>query len=133
MATRIAVATADDVADVITALLDGGSVQIREGYQPATADDAATGTLLVTITLNNPAFSASSSGIADADTTGLSGTAAASGTAGWFRALASGGAKVLDGSCSASGGSGDMQLSDTAVTSGHEITVESWSLQMPTT
>jgi hypothetical protein len=132
MATRLAEASQDAMADAVAALLDGGSIEIRTGYQPATPDDTATGTLLATLTLNNPAFGAASAGAAALSLTpAITAVASGSGTAGWFRALTSGSAAVLDGSCSASGGGGDMFITNTAVVSGQSLSVVSWSIEMP--
>jgi hypothetical protein len=61
-----------------------GRLDIYTGAQPATADAAATGTKLATLTLNADAFAAAASG-GIAINGPLSATAVASGTAGWFR------------------------------------------------
>lgn len=132
MATRIATPTANAVVNAVAALMNGGSVKIYTGSPPATGDDTATGTLLATFTLQNPAFASASGGIGAVDVTPpLNATAVADGTAGWFRALTSGGAKVLDGLCTATGGGGDMTLTNVAVVNGQSLGITSWSLEMP--
>lgn len=136
MATRLPTAARNAAADAVVDLADAGSgaatVQVRTGSQPASANDAATGTLLVTITLNDPAFGAASSGVATLDVDPeLTGTAVATGTAGWFRLLDSTGATVLDGSVTATGGGGDMTLASTSIASGAEVSITSGSVTMP--
>lgn len=133
MATRIAQATQDAAVDALTALLDGGYIEVRTGSQPTNPDTAASGTLLATLTLNAPAFGAASAGVANADVTGVEGTAVATGTAGWCRAYTSGAAAVMDGSCSATGGGGDVQLASLTISSGQTVVMDSWVIELPAT
>ena len=136
MATRIADAArnaaADAVVDRIDAGAGAGTLKIYTGSQPADADDAESGTLLVTITFSDPAFGAAASGSAAADTTpALSAAAVAAGTAGWFRVEDSTGANVFDGSVTATGGGGDIELDNTSIASGQTVTVSSLSFAVP--
>lgn len=136
MATRIATATRNAAADAVTALLNGGSaagyVQIRSGTQPATGNDAASGVLLATVTLNDPAFGAASTGTATADVSpALTAAAVATNTAGWFRAFDSNDVAVLDGSATATGGGGDMQLNTTSLVTAVDVTITAWTITMP--
>jgi hypothetical protein len=133
MATRIATASRNVAADAVVDRLDAGgagTVEIRTGTQPATAEDAATGTLLATLTLPNPAFGSAAAGVATANAIAAV-AAVATNTAGWFRAKSGGGATVLDGSCTATGGGGDMQLNSTSLTSGVNVQITSWVVTMP--
>lgn len=135
MATRLATATRNAAADAVVDLLDGGSgagtIKIYTGSQPASANDAATGTLLVTITLSDPAFGAASSGAATLSGTPLSGTGVASGTAGWARLADSAAATVIDGSVTATGGGGQIELATTTVSSGATVQITSGTVTMP--
>lgn len=136
MAVRIPTATRNAACDAVVDLVDGGSggglVRIYTGSQPASANDAATGTLLVTITLNDPAFGAASTGVATLDVDpALSATAVDTGTAGWFRMLDSSAATVLDGSVTATGGGGDLTLASTSVASGATVSITSGTVTMP--
>src|SRR6188508_3108300 len=122
MAIRYPTATRSALCDAWVDRFDAGSgagkIRIYTGTQPATANDAVSGTLLVEITLNDPAFGAASSGAATIDSDpALTGTASASGTAGWWRGLDSDSATVCDGSVTASGGGGDLTLATTSITS----------------
>ena len=52
MAIRLPNASRNAAVDAVLALAAGGSIEIRTGSQPASASDAATGTLLATFTLD---------------------------------------------------------------------------------
>lgn len=125
MAARLSTAARNAAANAIAALADAGAgpgtVQVRTGAQPATPDDAATGTLLATFTLADPAYTAAVAGVAALDATPtLSTTAVADGTAGWFRLLDSTGAAVYDGAVGTVG----QQMNLTTVTIGTGATIE---------
>jgi hypothetical protein len=102
------------------AVFNGGTLEIRTGAQPASANNAATGTLLVTINIPNPAFSAASGGVASKNGT-WSAVAVASGVAGWARMKSSDGTYVRDFSVGESGA--DLIIDDENVTSGVTVTV----------
>ncbi len=131
MAITIATAVRNAMDDAATALTNGGSIQIRTGSKPSSPADAATGTLLATITLNTPAFGAATSGSASLVTTSLNATAVADGTAGWFRILSSGAAALMDGLVSAAGGGGDIIMTPAAVVTGTTCTITSGTLTVP--
>lgn len=134
MATRIPDAVRNAVVDAVVDRLDAGAaagkVEIRTGAQPADADDAATGTLLATITLGDPAFGAAAAGVATANAIATD-TGDAAGTAGWFRALDSDNNKVIDGDITATGGGGDMELNTTTISVGVDIDITSWTVTAP--
>jgi hypothetical protein len=135
MATRIATATRNAAGDAVVDLLDGGSgagtLKLYTGTQPASAEDAASGTLLATVTLNDPAFGAFSSGAGSLAGTPLSGTAVAAGTAGWARLADSAGATVMDGSVTATGGGGQVELATTTISVGATVQITSGTVTMP--
>jgi hypothetical protein len=65
MAFEISTAARDAACDAIVDLIDSGgtgTIQIRDGAQPASPNDVASGTLLATLTFSATAFGASSSG-----------------------------------------------------------------------
>lgn len=134
MATRIPTgrrnAACDSVVDALDAGAGAGTVDIRTGSQPASANDAATGTLLATLTLADPAFGAASSGVATAATIAAT-TGLAAGDAGWFRAKDSSGNAVLDGSVTATGGGGDMELNTVTISVGVDVEITAWTVTMP--
>lgn len=134
MATRIPNATRSAAANAVVDLLDAGAaegyIEIRSGSQPADPDDAASGSVLATIPLGDPAFGAAANGVATANSIDVvQGTG--SGTAGWFRAYDSDANSVVDGSVTASGGGGDMTLNTTTISVGIDIAVTSWTVTMP--
>lgn len=139
MATRISTAAAKAACDAVVDLLDGGAgagyIEIRTGSQPATVATAASGTLLGTLTLSDPAFgnaTTASPSVATASAITSDTTADASGNAGWFRGYDSNNAAVIDGSITATGGGGDMTLDDIAVVAGGTIAITSWTISHPT-
>jgi len=118
------------VVDALDAGAAAGTVKIYTGSQPASANDAASGTLLVTITCSNPAFGASASGTATASAIAAV-NASVTGTAGWFRAADSNGLTVMDGTCTATGGGGEMELSTLSLVSGVPVDITDWTVTAP--
>jgi hypothetical protein len=124
-------AAADLTVDAIDAGPAAGTIQIRTAPRPA-VDAAATGTLLVTITLNDPAFGAAAAGVATMDNDPVpAGIAVASGTAAWFRLLDSTGTTVLDGSVTATGDGGDLVLATTAIVAAANVTLSTGTVTQP--
>lgn len=122
MTIRLSTAARNASTDAVVDLIDAGSgpgvLEIRSGSQPASAQDAATGTLLAAATLADPAFGASATGTASL-TDPASVTASATGTAGWFRVKDSTGGTVFDGKAGVSGDStADLILSTVSIVSG---------------
>lgn len=134
MAITLSTAARNASTDAITAIADSGTgpavVKIYSGSKPASPQDAATGTLLATVTLGDPSFAASANGTATG-TDPASVNAVASGTAAWFRLESSSGAAVFDGTVTATGAGGDMQLSSTALTSGAAVDLTAVSHTTP--
>lgn len=129
--TGVRNAACDAVVDLLDAGTGAGTIEIRSGSQPASANDAATGTLLATVTLADPAFGAAASGAATMAGTPRTATGAAAGTAGWFRAKDSTGATVLDGSVTATGGGGDLEVNTTAISVGVNVSITGGTVTMP--
>lgn len=121
------------MVDAIVDPLDvggAGTIEIRSGTRPADPATTATGTLLATVALANPAFGAGSAGVATiTDPAGV--TAAATGTATWFRAKSGGGTAVFDGSVTATGGGGDLTLSSTSIVSATTVDVTGGTITVP--
>lgn len=84
MKQNTAIATV--LADAFATVFAGGKMRIYSGAQPASANDAASGTLLCEIDLPNPCFSGAAAGVASK--TGVwSGLGLANAAAGWARIL----------------------------------------------
>ncbi len=128
---KLAALTANAQADAVTARCDGGTIEIRDGVKPATADTAVTTqVLLATCTFADPAFNAAAAGVATAHVITQDAAADASGTASWFRVLALGGATVMDGTVGV-GASFDLQVVSTTVTLGAAFPVDSLTITAP--
>lgn len=128
--------------------LADGVIRVYTGAQPANADAAVAGTLLIQYTLSSGAWTAgtATNGLEfDAPVAGVlskaaaetwSGVGVATGTAGWFRfvgnATDAGGSSTtlprIDGSVGA--GSGDLALSNTSITTGAPNTIDTFSITM---
>lgn len=125
-------AAADTVADLIDAGAGSGLVRVYSGSQPASADLAATGTLLATFALNDPAFGSAATGTATLIVApALTTTGLAAGDAGWFRILDSTAGTVLDGSVTATGGGGNLIMSTITVSVGLTLQLTAGTITMP--
>ena len=119
MALTIAAASAQAMgAALATDIGASATIEIRSGTKPATPETAASGTLLATVAISG-SFSSTGGVLTAADPASVA--PAASGTAGHFRLKKSGGTAVLDGTVTATGGGGDMQLGSTTITTGVNI------------
>jgi hypothetical protein len=109
---------------------NNGYMEIYTLAQPATPDTAITSqVLLATLPLSATAFTAASGGTKTANAI-TSGTAVATGTATWFRVYKSDNSTaVIDGSVGTS--AADLNLNDTAITSGGSVSVTSWTVSCP--
>lgn len=132
-----------------TEAFNDGVMYIYSGPQPANADAAIQGTLLLTITVNNGAWSAGSptNGLGfDAPASGVISKAAAevwrglgatTGTAGWFRlcgnATDAGGSSTtlprMDGAVAVSGG--DLNLSSISIVTSAPTTIDVFQFTLP--
>lgn len=128
--------------------LDLGFLYIYTGAQPASADAAATGTLLAVISNNGGAtgltFDAPAAGkLSKASAETWSGTAIASGTAGWFRfqklntdeattrtdASGASATNRIDGAIAVS--AAQLNLSNTTITTAAVQTISQFDITMP--
>jgi hypothetical protein len=122
-------AACNGVVDLMDAS-GSGTIKVYSGTQPATADTALSGnTLLATFTCSATAFGSASSGVATLAGTPLSATAAATGTASFFRAADGGGTTVFDGNVGTSGC--DLNLNTTSITSGNTVQITSGTVTCP--
>lgn len=129
MAERLNDAARNRQADSIGDDFNNATLKIYTGTQPA-AGAAATGTLLVTITLPADAMAAASAGVAAKSGT-WSGVAVATGSAGWFRIESSAGSRWYDGAITATGGGGEIELTTTSIVSSETVTINSFLVTQP--
>jgi hypothetical protein len=119
-----------------------GFLKIYTGSQPTLADDAPTGSLLVTIYSDGAAagleFDDAVAGVLSKKSTETwSGTAGATNTAGWFRLQTQGDGggssatdERIDGACGTSGA--QLNMSSTTITSGAVQSISTFQLTLPT-
>jgi hypothetical protein len=110
------------MVDALTDLIDGGTLEIRTGAKPASPNDAATGTLLATLTFSSPSFGSAASRVATVGAIAAV-NGSATGTAGYFRAKSSGGTAYVDGTVTVTGGGGDLTLDSTSIVSGESVDI----------
>lgn len=118
--------------DAITARAGGSALlRIYSGSQPSTG--GAETTLLAQLTCNATFAPAASSGVLTLNAISPATSAAATGTATWFRIYASNGTThVLDGSVSTvAAGTGDLQLDSTSIVLGGTVAISSASITAP--
>ena len=125
---------AKTAVDALTALLNSGYLKIFTGSQPA-LNGAVSGTLLVTLTLSATAFASSSASAGTVTATAnsiTSGTAVATGTAGYFALLKTDGTTVVaTGTVGTS--SADLILSSTSIGSGATVSCSGFTITQPQT
>lgn len=127
MAMGFNVTLRNAMLDAITSRAGASAIlRIYSGTRPATA--GAETTILAQLTCNASAFApASSSGVLTLNAITSQPSAAATGTATWFRIYASNGTThVLDGSVSTqAAGTGDLQLDSTSIVTGGTVAITS--------
>jgi len=121
-------AAADGMTDLFSA--SAGTLKIYTGTQPTSANDAPSGSLLVTITLPTPAFGGASNGVASKSGT-WSDNAGADGEGGWFRLADNGDTARIDGSVTDTGSGGDLQLDDATIVNGGTVTISTFTITVP--
>lgn len=129
MAIQMSVTARNNRLDTIETTT-GTSAQFRiyTGTQPADCATAASGSLLCTITLPSDWMAAASGG-SKAKSGTWSNTASAAGTAGYFRIYDSTGTTChMQGSVTATGGGGDLQLDNVSIANGQTVTISTFSI-----
>lgn len=141
MAIRLSTGLRDGLLDTgaLNSLLANAKLEYYTGAQPASADDAVTGTKLLTIdntTGINFAAAAVSGTISKLGSETWSAAAIASGTAGYFRMSVLADANALsttavriDGSIGSFGA--DLNLTSTNIVSGATQTVDAFDVTLP--
>ncbi|GAA3251614.1 hypothetical protein [Nonomuraea helvata] len=135
MVTRIPDGVRSAACDAVVDRVDvgttnpAGRLRIYSGSQPASANSAATGTLLAEVPLALPAFTAASNGVATLLGVPLTTDGLAAGTAGWFRIVDRDGGTVLDGSAGTSGT--QLILNTATISPGVTVQINSGTITMP--
>lgn len=133
-ALRLGTAHRTAMADVIGTLADagpaGGRIELRNGTMPATPQTAVTGTLLATVTLQDPSTSAATAGVETIlDPASVTGVAAGDIT--WARLTDSTGANPVDMDVTANGGGGTLTMSTVTVSVGLTIDYGAITVNVP--
>lgn len=126
MALGINTTTRNAMLDAITSRAGASALlRIYDGSRPSTGGTATT--LLAQLTCNATFAPAASSGVLTLNSIASATSAAATGTATWFRIVQSGGSThVLDGSVSTvAAGTGDLQLDSTSIVLGGTVAISS--------
>lgn len=104
-------------------------LRIRTGAPPANCAAARTGTVLVTMNLPSDWLAAAASGSKAKSGTWQDSSADAGGTAGHFEIMDSGGTTChIQGTVTATGGGGDMEIDNTSIATGQQVTVTAFTL-----
>lgn len=129
--TQLSTTARNTALDALAALYNSGKLRIYDGSQPANANTAISGqVLLAELTFNSTAFGSASSGVATANAITSDSSADATGTASWFRCVKSDGTTVLmDGTAGTSGC--NLNLNSTSISSGATIGVSAGTLTLP--
>ncbi len=127
------------LADRLTTLVDTGdsdvqpNLRIWSGELPASPDatPASGAAVLVSFELNTPPFIAALDGAIVANGAFEVAVASANGEAAWFRVSDRNGAGVIDGTVTAFGGEGALQLNTLTIRAGRVVQLGELILRMP--
>lgn len=112
-----------------TAIGTAPIMKIRTGAPPANCATAATGTVVATLILPSDWLAAAASGSKAMSGSWADSSADASGTAGWFEVLDSAGTtRHIQGTVTATGGGGDMEVDSTSFTAGQGFSITAFTL-----
>lgn len=129
MALQYSVAVRNAQLDAFESTVStSAKLQIRTGSAPADCAASNSGSLLVEMTLPSDWMAAASSG-SKAKSSTWSGTASGTGTAAHFRIFDNAGTTChAQGSVTATGGGGTMEIDNTSVASGQSVSVSTFTL-----
>jgi hypothetical protein len=125
--TRLRNARLQAIEDTIST---GARLEIRAGARPATLAGEDTGALLALIALPSDFLDAPAGGVTDLNGTWEDLTADGTGIAGYFRIYPAGSPSLadMDGTITATGGGGDMEVDNTSFNAGQSFTITLFQL-----
>lgn len=128
MSLGMATALRNARLDAITTFAGNGALlRIYDGTKPATGGAATT--LLAELTCGSPFAAGAAAGVLTLGSITQDSSANATGTATWFRIVKSDGTThVLDGTVTATGGGGDLELVSTSITATQPVQVTSFTI-----
>jgi hypothetical protein len=121
-------ALANALKTAIDAGAGAGTIKLYTGSQPATPQDAPTGTLVATIAFGDPSFGAASGGVITANAIAAV-SATGAGTVGYARIADSDGNAIMDVDAGTSGAT--INLSSLTFTINDTVTITSATLTVP--
>lgn len=130
MALQFSVAARNARLDALETVVGTSAVlKIRSGSAPANVAAADAGTVLATLNLPSDWMAAAASGQKAKAGTWQDTAGDAAGTAGHWRLYQSDGTTChAQGTCTATGGGGDMELDNTSIAVGQQVTVTGFTL-----
>ena len=128
MAFQFSVAARNALLDAVeTAIGVSPTLEIRSGAAPANCAAADSGTVLATMTLPSDWMAAASAGAKALSGSWQDASADATGTAGHFR-IKAGATCHIQGTVTATGGGGDMQLDNVSIAAAQQVTITAFTL-----
>ena len=121
MAITLSTAAKNAAVDAVATMLDGGSLVIQDASNATVAQMAFAA----------DAFPAAANGSTSANGLPLQDANAAGGTASKFSARDSANSEVFNGTVTATGGGGDLELSSTTIGAGSTVSITSFDISMP--
>lgn len=135
MAVRIATSLRNAALNAVTGVIDGGSgtgkIEFYTGSVPGTFGTTPAGTKLATCPFSFPSFGSAASGSMTANAITSDDDADASGTVGCFVIRDHSNNIVMDGTCTATGGGGDITFDSTTITLNATVAVTSLTVSQP--
>src|SRR5262245_48952980 len=130
MALQLSTAVRNARLDAIETTIGASAImRVRTGVAPADCATADSGTVLATLNLPSDWLAAASSGSKAKAGTWQDTSADATGTAAHFRIYDTGGTTChLQGSVTATGGGGDLEVQNTSFASGQAVTITGFTL-----
>ena len=130
MALQFSVTVRNARLDTIESTIGTSAVlKIRTGSVPANCAASDSGTVLATLTLPSDWMAAASSGSKAKSGTWEDTSADATGTAAHFEVMDSGGTTChIQGTVTATGSGGDMEIDNTSIATGQQVTVTAFTL-----
>lgn len=114
------------IAAIGTDVGTGALIRIYSGTRPATGGTATT--LLGELTVAGAFFASTTNGVGTVNTITGDTSADTGGTAAWFRVLTSASVAKIDGTVTATGGGGDLQLVTTTIVAAQPINITSFTI-----
>ena len=130
---RLTASLRNAIAQLYQSYIDGGTgagtIEIRSGTQPASADDAAVGTLLATLTFTDPSAPAAATGVLTMSAITEDVAADNTGTASWARVKNSTGTTIFD--CNVGVSDAFIILNSVSITAGEFVTITAMTITVP--